>query len=200
MADFLYSVDRALFYFLNRTVANAVFDLIMPVITDIEIMRYPLLAAWVLLFVFGGKKGRIAALLALIVLGLSDYVSSSIIKPWVNRVRPCFELENVRLLISQVGSPSFPSSHAANNGSVATFFWVKYGKKSWPLIVFAALVTYSRVYVGVHYPSDILGGVVLGMACAGLILLCEKGMGWLWLNRVKGWLRWRGVTDGSRDT
>lgn len=197
MIQFLFSIDRVVFFFLNRTVANPVFDLIMPIITDIKIMRIPLLVAWATLFIFGGKKGRIVALLAVIVLSLSDYISSSVIKPWVNRVRPCFALDNVRLLISQVGSPSFPSSHAANNASVTAFITVKYGKKAWPLIVFAALVTYSRIYVGVHYPSDILGGIILGLVCAGAVLGIEKGVDLLWSQIRAKRHQTEASTDGS---
>ena len=182
MIEFLYSIDKAVFLFFNRTVANPFFDLIMPYITNTDHWRIPFGLAWLALMIFGGKKGRIAGLLAVILLTLSDHVSSAVIKPLVHRLRPCFvlELEGLcRLLISQPRSPSFPSSHATNNTAIAMFFVMKYGKRKWSLplvlvVLFAVLSTYSRVYVGVHFPSDLLGGAILGTLCAIALLQLEK--------------------------
>jgi undecaprenyl-diphosphatase len=179
MVEFLYSIDKAVFIFFNRTVANQFFDWIMPFITETSHWRIPFGLAWLALMVFGGKKGRIAGLLTVILITLSDQISSSVIKPLVHRVRPCFapELEGVcRLLIRQVRSYSFPSSHATNNTAIAMFFILKYRKWSVPLalvVLFSVLSTYSRVYVGVHYPSDLIGGALLGTLCALAVLQFE---------------------------
>lgn len=181
--EFLYSLDKTIFLFFNRSIANPVFDLIMPFITETDHWRIPILLMWLSLVIFGGKKGRIVALLVVVILTLSDQVSSFVVKPFVNRVRPCFVLENVRLLIDQPRSPSFPSSHAVNNTAVAALFSVKYKRYMWIFISIAALVAFSRIYVGVHYPSDVGGGIVLGILCAGLILCIEQGIRILWQKR-----------------
>ena len=180
---FLYSLDKAVFLFLNRSVANPVFDVIMPFITEANHWRIPLLLAWLSLVIFGGKKGRIAALMAVVILTLSDQISSSVIKPFFERVRPCFVLDNVRLLIDQPRSPSFPSSHAANNAAMAMLFSVKYRRHTWIFVSIAATVAYTRIYVGVHYPSDAIGGALVGILCAAVILGLEWGIRHLWRRR-----------------
>lgn len=180
----LYTVDRGLFLFFNRTLSNPVLDFAMPYITESDYWRIPILVVWLALMIFGGKKGRIVALLVIIIITLSDQVSSSVIKSWVRRVRPCFEVDGVRLLIRQSRSFSFPSSHASNMSAMATLFSVKYPGYKYIFISIAVLVAYSRMYVGVHYPSDILGGAVLGISCAVAVLFIERWFSNL-LNRRK---------------
>jgi len=181
--EFLYSIDCSVFLFFNRTVANPFFDFIMPYITEEDYWRIPIAVVWLALVIFGRKKGRITALLVVVILTLSDQLSSAVIKPWVNRVRPCFVVEGVRLLIDQCGSPSFTSSHAANMAAMATLFSVKYRRYTAVFIFIAALVAYSRIYVGVHYPSDIVGGAIVGILCAALILWLEGWVRVLWQRR-----------------
>jgi undecaprenyl-diphosphatase len=108
-----------------------------------------------------------------VILTMSDQLSSHVIKPWVGRIRPCFVVEGVRLLIRQSRSFSFPSSHASNMAAMAVLFSVKYPRYKIAFIALAALVAYSRIYVGVHYPADILGGALLGTFCAAIVLLIE---------------------------
>lgn len=181
--DFLYSIDRSVFLFLNRSVANPVLDVVMPFLTETDNWHIPILIIWLSLIIFGGKKGRIVALLVVVILTLSDQLSSSVVKPLVNRVRPCFVVEGVRLLIEQSRSPSFPSSHAANMASMATLFSVKYRRQTALFVSIALLVAYSRIYVGVHYPSDLLGGALLGVVCAVVVLWIERGVRVLWQRR-----------------
>jgi undecaprenyl-diphosphatase len=177
---FLYGIDRAIFILINQTLSNPLFDFIMPYITELDYWRIPIFLAWLSLIIFGGKKGRIVALLVVIILTASDQLSSAVIKPWVNRLRPCFALNNVRLLIDQSRSFSFPSSHAANNAAMATLFSVQYKRYTIIFISIALLVSYSRIYVGVHYPSDVLGGIFIGILCSAMILLLEKVVRSIW--------------------
>ena len=172
--ELLYSIDRTVFLFFNRTVANPVFDFIMPIITELDYWRIPIFLMLLALLIFGGNKGRIVVLLVAIIVTMSDQLSSHVIKPLVGRVRPCFVVEGVRLLIRQSRSFSFPSSHASNMAAVATLFSVKYPRYKIAFISLAALVAYSRIYVGVHYPADILGGALLGTLCAAIVLLIER--------------------------
>ena len=111
--EFLLSIDARLFLILNRGAANPVLDIIMPFITEADNWKIPMLIIWLLLLIFGGKKGRTAAVLIVFILTLSDQLTSSVIKPLVGRIRPCHALENARLIIHQAHSKSFPSSHAA---------------------------------------------------------------------------------------
>jgi undecaprenyl-diphosphatase len=77
----------------------------------------------------------------------------------------------VHLLVHCGGGKSFPSSHAANNFGAATILTYFYRKIAWIFFSLAALVAFSRVYVGVHYPFDVLAGAILGMAISAILLL-----------------------------
>jgi undecaprenyl-diphosphatase len=172
--DWLYSLDLALYFFLNRTLATPLGDTLWPLITDYDKqlpVRIVLLAVWLWLLIRGGKRGRTAALLLVPLLVISDQLSSSVIKSFVGRMRPChaLPLDQIHLLVG-CGGLSFPSSHAVNNFGVATMFSLYYPKARAWLYAWASLVAISRVFVGVHYPSDVLGGAVIGM-CVGWLVV-----------------------------
>lgn len=111
----------------------------------------------------GGRRGRVAALLAIVAVGLADQIAAELVKPAVDRLRPCFALPEVRLLLPrQAHSPSFPSNHAANAFAAAVTLFAWRRGAGWTALILAALIAWSRVHVGVHYPSDIGAGAVLG--------------------------------------
>lgn len=120
------------------------------------------------------------AWLALGAIGLTvlacDQITSSLLKPWVERLRPSHEpglnellhlLTNANGDVYRGGKFGFPSSHAANSFGVATFLFLALRHHiSWVWITFvvALLISYTRLYAGVHYPSDVLAGGVIGAA------------------------------------
>ncbi len=177
-------------YLLNVTWHNPVFDMIMPIFHKGNVWRIPLIILWVLLMIFGGAKGRWAGLGAVIVLTLSDQISSSVIKPLVERIRPCNVLGNIWVWYNQAwimtpdpvtqvykGSLSFTSSHAANAGAQA-FWWIAiYPRMKWFWIVLGFTIGYSRIYNGVHYPFDVLGGWIVGFICFGIVYIAAKKWG-----------------------
>ena len=167
MMDQLVAIDHSLFAFLNGIAYCPMLDKIMPAITRQE-NWYPLLGGvWVALLIWGGRRGRMAAIMLVIAVALSDQLSSRVLKPLVGRVRPCnaLPLDEIRLLVRRSGAPSFPSSHATNSFAMAMVFVWRWPRLAILFFVFAVLVAYSRVYVGVHYPLDVLAGAVLGVIC-----------------------------------
>lgn len=194
MIEFLYTLDVAVFTFVNSTLSTAVGDFLWPYITDYDRylpVRILLVAVWLGLLIKGGKRGITAALLLVLVIVCADQLSSFVIKPLVERPRPCHMVDGtqvvqtVHLLVHCGGGKSFPSSHAVNNFAVATLLTFFYRKWGWALFGWASLVSLSRVAVGVHYPSDILGGALIGTAVAALVL-------WLWAlagRTIAPWLR-----------
>jgi undecaprenyl-diphosphatase len=174
IVDFLIKCDKVIFYFINNGTHNRLFDVVMPFLTDIDNWRIPLAVIWAGLLIFGGKKGRLAALLAGVCLALTDQLSSSVLKPYFARVRPCNTLENVRLLVNCTRAFSFPSSHATNFFAQAALFSYTYRKLTPVLFPLAVLIGYSRVYVGVHFPFDVLCGALLGIACTAVVLLSKS--------------------------
>lgn len=183
MFDFLYSIDVSLFYFFNHTLANPVFDFIMPQITNWN--QTPIgisIFAIFILFVFikGGKRGKTAVLLLIPLIVLTDQISSNVIKEIVARPRPCHILNGVpvlpdiHLLVPCGSGYSFPSSHAVNNFAFATLMTLFYGRFWYLFFLYAGIMGFSRVSTGVHYPSDILGGAIIGSLLALFIFSIWK--------------------------
>lgn len=173
MTEFLSSCDLGIFYFINDALQNVIFDAVMPVLTDLNKIRAVLVLValgLVLLAVKGGNTGRSVVVVLIITIAFSDQLNSSWVKHLFERVRPCHVLSDVHLLVPCGSGFSFPSSHAVNNAAGAVVLAFFYRKWTWAFATFAGLVGFSRVYVGVHYPSDVLAGFLLGTGCGFLMV------------------------------
>ena len=112
---------------------------------------------------------------------LSDGVSSGLMKPFFARLRPSHEpeLAGVLHLVNgyRGGDFGFVSGHAANSFGIALFVWLilrnHYPQTRW-LFAWAAFMSYTRLYLGVHYPGDIVAGALTGMLCAGAVYFSIK--------------------------
>lgn len=169
------TADRFLFHLFNGTWTCGVLDVAMPLITDAKLWAPLLLGAWLWLLLGAGGKRRATALLLLVAIGASDQLSSAVVKKAVGRKRPCCMEPDARLLVPCKGSKSFPSSHAANTAAAATVIWLETGTAAG--IVFSLLslaVGYSRIYIGVHYPFDVLAGWLLGILVAWLCVRIRR--------------------------
>jgi undecaprenyl-diphosphatase len=184
VVEIIIYIDRLLFSLLNGTIANPVFDALMPLITDLNKSPVALVIAglaWLLLIIRGGKTGRITAIGLILVLALSDQLNSSVLKSVFQRPRPCHfvedvvNMESLRLLVRCGSGQSFPSSHAANNAAVATFLTWYYPKYKWIFIGIALTVAFSRIYVGVHFPIDVIGGIIVGIICGVTGIIAMAG-------------------------
>lgn len=173
--NILQSIDNSIFYFINVTLANPVTDAIMPFITVEKHWFIFYAIMWLYLMLGAGKKGKVVALLAILLVTITDQASSHFIKDFVQRIRPCHVLPGVHLLVGCTDSFSFPSSHAVNNFAGAFFFSHFYPKMKYAIYTGASMMAISRVFCGVHYPSDILGGMIIGLLIGwGFIVLWEK--------------------------
>ena len=174
--DFIINLDKELFLFINLKLQNRVFDFLMPFITEFKNWRILFILVILAMLIFGRKKERIAAVLVLIVLAVADSSVNLLLKHWFGRVRPCNVFPQVHLLAGCSHSGSFPSSHAANifaTGSILTFFY----RRVWLIwMAIAVTVSFSRIYVGVHYPLDVLGGAVYGILLSIVILSVSKSI------------------------
>jgi undecaprenyl-diphosphatase len=169
--DILRKIDHALFHFINDTIANPILNWIMPIVTNENNIAIPLVLFWLWLLLFQGKRGKIAAILLLFTVILTDIIAAQIIKPWIGRIRPSrVMLDNINLLVSRGGKYGFVSNHAANTMAAATIIGYFYKKWKSAVLIISLIVGFSRVYVGVHYPFDVLGGWLFGYISAWGIL------------------------------
>ena len=171
MVSFLNSTDIMLLKLFNRSVANPLFDLVFPFITDSSNWFLPLIVFYFYLFRDDWKKALKVFLITVLCLALTDAVAAQIIKPVVGRIRPSHELADmVRLLVGRGGKYSFPSNHAANSMAFAIVTGFFYPQMRRWLFIIPILVGFSRVYVGVHFPGDVMAGALFGYLMGNLIL------------------------------
>ncbi len=175
MSEFFIQIDKVLFIFFNSSIANPIFDYIMPIITDWDkflVSRIILGIIFIYLLFFQGTKGRKLVLLLFLTILIADQLSSSVIKQLVARPRPChlnngrYIVENLRLLVSCGSGFSFPSSHAVNHFAVAVILSYNYRNFKIFFYLFATIIAFTRVYNGVHYPFDVVFGAIIGCLIA----------------------------------
>jgi membrane-associated phospholipid phosphatase len=168
--------DKWLFVKFNSQWTNPVFDTVLPFIRNSVFWAplYIFIAAFIA--VNFGKKGLWWSLLFVCTVATTDLIGARIIKEAFHRPRPCQDVEfmnHVRLLLKQCsGSSSFVSNHAANHFGLASFTFLTFRGifKKWMYVAYAwaFFIAYAQVYVGVHYPLDVLGGAVLGMTVGSI--------------------------------
>ncbi len=162
MLEIISDIDRAAFLFINQTLSNPVTDFLMPIVTSDWVLRAIYGLSILLILVMGNRRLRWMALFSILALALTDSISAGIIKPMIERLRPCHAIESVHLLVGCGSGYAMPSTHAANAFGQALFFGLLVGRLRWYLVGFATLVALSRVFVGVHYRADIIAGSLLG--------------------------------------
>lgn len=162
MIDVLYQIDLSIFYFINHTLSTPILDKFFAFTTEVKHWYIAYIILFFIVIFKGGRIGKISALGMILLVIASDQFSSTFLKDLFHRIRPCNVLPDVNILVGCTGSFSFPSSHAVNNFAAALYFGKLFPKFKWLLYSIAALMAIGRPYVGVHYPSDVLGGAIIG--------------------------------------
>ncbi len=168
MIEKILNLDTSIFRLINSHWTNQLLDAVLP------FLRQPYF--WIPLYVFiltymlasYGKRAVPWIITLMFVFAYTDMTAASLLKPWVSRIRPCNDLESVRLLVNCGGGYSFPSAHASNHFGISFYIifslnMILGSKTKWLLFLWAFAVAYAQVYVGVHYPLDILMGAFLGI-------------------------------------
>ncbi len=185
-------MDQTLFHLINEEWTSPALDLFMAGVSDPKIWQPFLVALGIGVLVFGGFRGRAFVVCLVIALVIAGLVTSGL-KFAVGRHRPK-QVESVRMVQLQKArpkfrtlfrkplmrfsdssdrtrsGPSFPSGHVVSNSLVATFFTLFYRRRGWLYWFVAAAVAYSRIYLGAHWPSDVVAALFLGVGEA-LVLL-----------------------------
>ena len=189
--EWLNQIDRSILYFINNNLSNPIFDLFFTTITNEHLWAIPVLIGLLALIVRGGKRGKIAAVLVLIAASATDATVVEIIKPAIGRLRPSHALgDTINLLVPKGGRYGFVSAHAANifaGTTVLSYFYEQWKK---PLLFLAFSVAVSRVYVGVHYPGDVLFGGLFGYGMAWVIITVWVFLKMRELKRGRTWVRY----------
>ena len=172
-------INISLFYFINHSLENPIFNNIMPLITNIGgFVGMVIILIAIIVYAHFKKKNTLKkiATLALIACLVSD-IFVVLLKNFIHEPRPFVNLDNVHLLIGESDPNSFPSGHTTTTFSIITIFVLNmkklfkthYKSINIALMIFALLIPFSRIYVGVHYPFDVLAGGIIGFCGAFLI-------------------------------
>jgi len=194
-------MDQALFHLINQRWTNPALDLFMAAMSNIDIWKPFLVVSVILALFFGGLKSRAYILCLLIALLISEQVTS-VLKSAIGRHRPK-QVESVRLVQLQRTRPefltlfkkptirysdqtdrnrsglSFPSGHMTNNTAIATCLTVFYRRRGALYWIITAIIGYSRIYLGAHWPSDIIATFFLAVG-ETLVILAALETIWRW--------------------
>ena len=170
MLKILDSIDRSILVWIHENHIS-ILNQVMPFITDADNWVLPILLLILYLGFFQGKKGKIALCLLIISLSLNDSICAQLLKPFFERVRPShISIEGLNLLVSKGGKWSMPSNHASNMFSLAVILSYFYDRFKIPLFLLAIMIAISRVYVGVHYPGDVIVGALVGYSISWIVI------------------------------
>jgi len=169
MIDLLNLFDLSILYFFNRDLANPALDIFFVTIAESKIFLSLCLVAVAVLFWRGSAKLRLAIVLSLVCIALLDPFSHYVLKPLFARPRPCHVLSDLHMLVGCGGKYGFPSNHTVNAFGAATILCIFFRRQIAIWVSIAFVIGISRIYLGRHYPSDVLGGALIGIIMALII-------------------------------
>ncbi len=196
----LQTIDTTVFRFINGSLSNPFFDWLMPLMSGGDgVMRWfvPLAVAVVVgTLGFGNARARLCALMVALVIVLGDPLVVNTIKHLVHRPRPFVTLPDARVFgivgngyvppeemtVNTGSRNSLPSAHAANWFAATMVMFLFYRRSLWFMLPLALTVSFSRVYNGVHYPSDVLAGMILGAGYAAACVVATQTI-WNWAGK-----------------
>ena len=165
--NFLFNIDTSILMFIREHLTNAFLDALMPIVTLLaEGGIVPIILSLALIL---NKKTRKIGLKSALALAVGFIIVNLIIKPLVGRIRPYDALYGIELLVSAKHDFSFPSGHTLAAFELAGVIALNCGKKyAYCAVIIACLVAFSRLYLFMHYPTDVIAGALLGLCFAYL--------------------------------
>jgi undecaprenyl-diphosphatase len=165
--------DNYILFVIKKYVQNKYLDKLMPIVTNMGNLGIVWIMMSIVLIL--NKPYRIIGDVVILTLIISTIVGEGIVKHIVKRVRPCNQQNSANLLISKPMSYSFPSGHTLSSFAVAEVLSMYFIEYKLIFIAIAFLIALSRLYLYVHYPTDIIAGAVLGVFCSKLIFIILQG-------------------------
>ena len=173
MLQYLFTIDQNILSWIQEYMRNDVLSPIFIFITNLGNVAFIWIFLSLVLLMF--KKTRMVGLLSLIALLLSGLVNNLILKNLVARIRPYEVIPGLQTLIGIQKDYSFPSGHTGSSfASAITMYFGLPKKMGIPAVILATLIGLSRLYVGVHYPTDVFFGALIGVGIA--VLLNKSGI------------------------
>lgn len=173
LLQWLQAIDGRGFFFVNHRLQNGFFDVIMPWFTHMGSGGLIWLLLAFVLAVFGKGAGRKMAFLGMLALLLGWFLSDEVLKNLFARPRPFLTFPDVRILADKPLQFSFPSGHTTVSFAPAVVFFLKNRQVGVLSLILAVFIGFSRIYVGVHYPLDVLGGAILGGVVGWFVVYSE---------------------------
>jgi undecaprenyl-diphosphatase len=179
----LLELDYIVFEFIHSGLKNVFFDWIMPILRNKWIWTpFYLFVILLAFFNYSIKRATLFLVPLVITVILADFISAQIVKKSVERERPCQQIilkDQVIPLVKCGSGYSFPSSHAANHFAIAFFLIFKFRNlrkyQKVALLLWAGLISFAQIYVGVHFPLDVCGGIIVGYLVAkGIFFASER--------------------------
>ncbi len=168
MAALLQQFDESVLFFIREQLRNPVMDRFMVFVTSLGNAGF--LWIFIAFLLLCRKRYQKCGIALICALSLTMLISDELLKPLVGRLRPNMRFPELPLLIGQIRSYSFPSGHSSAAFASATVLFSYYKHAGMLAYVAAALIAYSRLYLFVHYPTDVLAGILLGSVIAFLIV------------------------------
>lgn len=186
------ALDVWLFHLVNPALSNSFLDTVMPFLSGNRFFAPALILICILLCWRGGARGRLCVLMLVLAVALGDTFVCNTIKQAVSRPRPFFEIADVHVPpgMGQTNSGSMPSSHAANWFAATIVCFIYFRRSIRFMLPMALLVSFSRVYNGMHYPGDVLAGAILGAGYAACGVWTLNAL-WQWAGRLWFPLWWQ---------
>lgn len=168
MLDKIQEIDELILFYLQNNIKNPMLDRIMMFLSSLGNNGFLWIMTALLLVIF--KRSRKCGICLLCSVYLAMLLGDGILKPLFGRVRPCNVFLQVKLLLPAPHTPSFPSGHTMVGFAAAKILSYYNNPGGYAAYVLAALIAFSRMYLFVHYPSDILGGIIFGTLNSILVL------------------------------
>lgn len=168
MLEIIQNIDLEILDYIQEVVSNTFLDKLMIFMTVLGNKGVIWIISSLVLLI--NKKTRRVGIMAITALILTGILGEGVIKPLVKRARPFVDQPSFNLMIKPPSTYSFPSGHTASSFAVAGVLTREFKKYGIVFLILAALIACSRIYLFVHYPSDVVAGIIMGLICSWITI------------------------------